>query len=100
MPAPNIRRAVASEREAVRAFYMINHLDATSFSPEALHAQIQDLPSDFPALLDDHGFSSVLCWVGIPTTEQLLASSFSSPADSPTFWLMPGSGSGHFHKLP
>ncbi len=54
----SIRLARLEERDAIREKHVKHHLDASGYSPEALAAQILDLPSDFPHLFRQALFAS------------------------------------------
>ena len=49
--------AVAADYASLRDFVFSQHVEASSFSEASRAAQIADLPTDFPDLLDDEGSS-------------------------------------------
>lgn len=62
-----IRLCTLADRASLRDFVCRVHLDASSPSPDALRHQIEDLPTDFPALFSDKAFSSqcVAAWIAV-----------------------------------
>ena len=67
-----LRRATIADRKALRNFVCRTHLDASSHNPTALGHQIEDLPTDFPALFSDRAFAShcVSAWVMVIDGEE------------------------------
>lgn len=69
-----IRLALPHERSQICGLHCANHLAASVRSEEELRSQIDDLPTDFPALFSDEIFLRSRCWVAVSSSAEIVGS--------------------------